>query len=122
MGPRGTIRAPLAVIGLMVVTLGAYAVFWVHAVVREIRDHAQLAGVMSPGAAALLAVVPVLNWVLAYRLCGWVRAVEDQHGEARTNAGLVFVLFLLPVLWPMALWMIQRALNDHWRREIRPVA
>lgn len=109
----------MAVILLVAATSGIYGFVWLHRVIRELRDHSQLVEVWSPGRAVGLLFVPVVGalWglVLAHQLPAWVRAVEDQHGRGRTNAALVFVLFLLVFLWPVALWIVQNALNAHWR-------
>jgi hypothetical protein len=119
MGPAGKVRSPTAVILLIAVTSGIYGFIWLHRVIRELRDHTQLVDVTSPGRAVALLFVPVAGalWglMLAHQLPSWVREMEDQHGRGRTNAALVFVLFLLLFLWPIAVWILQEALNDHWR-------
>ncbi len=119
VGPIGKERSPTAVILLIAATSGIYGFIWLHRVIRELRDHSQLVDVTSPGRAVGLLFVPFLGalWglMLAHLLPSWVRAVEDQHGRGRTNAPLVFVLFLLLFLWPVAIWVLQEAMNEHWR-------
>lgn len=119
MGPLGKDRSPYAVVLLMGATFGIYGFVWTYRVIREVREHTQLVGIPAPGRAVALLFVPLVGvvWalVLAHQLPAWVRGVEEQHGRPRLNAALVFVLFLLIVLWPVAVAMLQSTLNEHWR-------
>lgn len=113
MGPLGQKRNPELVAFLT--STGVYLVYWVYVTTREVAEHSRLTGMPTPARAALLSALPVVNlWVLC-RLCTWVRAVEDQHGQMTTNFRLVIAFFLLPMLWPVAFWSLQSALNDHWK-------
>jgi hypothetical protein len=118
MGPIGRARRPGVVVLLIAVTWGVYGLVWLYRVLRELRVHGQQTDVLSPTTAMVLLLVPPVNLVfalyLAHALPSWVGALEDQHGRARLNAPLVFVLFVLVVTWPIAVWMIQSALNAHW--------
>jgi hypothetical protein len=119
MGPIGRWRRPGVVVLLIAATWGVYGLVWLYRVQRELRAHGQHTDVLSPTTTVALLLVPPVNLVfalyLAHALPSWVGALEDQHGRARLNAPLVFVLFVLVMTWPIAVWMIQTALNDHWQ-------
>ncbi len=117
--PLGRAREPAVVVLLVALTLGGYFVVWVHRTLREARAHGGLIVPPSPGLGAALALVPIANlWVFA-GLARAVSTLEEQHGDPRTNPSLLFVLFALPVLWPLAIWGAQDALNRHWANHVR---
>lgn len=119
--PRGTTREPAIVVLLCAVTLGLYFVVWVHRVLADVRAHAGGLDAPSPRLGAALALVPIANlWVFG-GLARAVASLDEQHGDPRTSAPLLFVLFALPVLWPLAIWGAQDALNQHWSRHAREV-
>ena len=121
-GPIGVDRRPVLVLLLSLVTFGIYFLYWLYKSIQEIQAHSQLPRITSSGWAVGLLLVPIVNIVWGVMLCwklpGWVRAMEEQHGRGRLGVGLAFAMLLL--LPPIGQWMIQSALNDHWALHRQP--
>lgn len=116
------IRNPWGVLGLALITLGIYYVFWYYFINREMRDVGSAYGVdlgESPGVSVLavtlgaLIIVPpfVSIWRTGRRMEGTQRAV----GSAGGSGPLFFVLHIIPILDLFAPVYMQMELNKAWR-------
>lgn len=116
------IRHPLAVVGLTLITLGIYFLFWYYFVNREMRDYGVAHGTeecgTSPGM-SLLAMT--LGWLIIVPpfvsiFFSWKR-LNASSGLAGAGPGFDAGLGLL--LWifisPVAVYIFQMKLNDSWR-------
>lgn len=118
------IRNPLGVIGLALITLGIYGIFWYYFINREMADYGRARGTNelgdSPGTSVLavtlgaLVIVPAL--LSGYNTCKRVEATQRLAGDPNpTAAGLLFVLYLF--ISPVALYLIQDGLNKAWQAQ-----
>jgi hypothetical protein len=128
---RGTtaeakIRHPLAVFGLVFLTLGIYYFVWYYKVNRELRDLGRAVGEeerlgRSPGtslaAVALGWIIIVPPFVSFYRTFRRIEAAQELSGTpGRVNVWLGFALYLVGVVFlPVEVIYAQSELNNVWR-------
>ena len=121
-GPsRAKLRNPWGVLGLLLITLGIYGIFWWYLVNREMRDYGRATGydlgqnptnsalALFPG--SLILVPPLFSY-------GWgtKRALATQRvaGGPPLSGWIALILSLLPsIAFPPS---VQSALNTAWRR------
>ena len=122
------IRHPLAVFGLVFLTLGIYYFVWYYKVNRELRDLGRATGEenrlgRSP-LSSLLAIT--IGWLIVvppfvsfYRTFRRIEAAQDVSGTAeRVSVALGFVLFLIGLIFfPVEVIYAQDELNRVWRAE-----
>jgi hypothetical protein len=65
----------------------------------------------------LLACLPGLHVLYAYRLARMLKTIEEQDGATETSPMLAAYLSLVP---PLCVVYLQTKLNGHWRRHLRP--
>ena len=133
---RGTtaeakIRHPLAVFGLVFLTLGIYYFVWYYKVNRELRDLGRAVGEedrlgRSP-LGSLLAItvgwlILVPPFVSFYRTFRRIEAAQDVSGtNERVNVWLGFILYLIGlVLFPVEVIYAQNELNRVWQADAKP--
>jgi hypothetical protein len=127
-GGTGTakIRNPLGVIGLTIITLGIYLIFWWYFINREMADLGKTRGVPELGDNPILSVVAVTIGALViippfvsyWRTCKRVEtAQQTMLGSNNFSPLLAFLLIFLPLLggWISA-YLIQSNLNQVWER------
>ncbi len=117
---RAKIRNPLGVVGLSIITIGIYYVFWWYFINREMRDFGRARGAdlgQSPGNSVLaltlgaLIIVPAL--VTLWRTSDRIQRSQEVAGVERPAPGpLIFVLLLL--IGPVGIWYAQYELNKAW--------
>lgn len=114
-------RNPWAVLGLSLITLGIYYVFWWYFINREMRDVGNANGVdlgQSPGVSVLaitlgaFVIIPpfVSIWKTGRRMEGtqWVAGVSGGNGP------LFFLLEIIPIVSLFAPVYMQMELNKAW--------
>ena len=134
---RGTpaeakIRHPLAVFGLVFLTLGIYYFVWYYKVNRELRDLGRAVGQedrlgRSP-LSSLLAIT--IGWLIIvppfvsfYKTFRRIEAAQEVTGTTeRVSVVLGFVLYLFGLLlFPVEVIYAQSELNRAWRKDaVRP--
>ena len=117
---RAKLRNPLGVVGLSLITLGIYYIFWWYFINREMRDLGRARGTdlgQSPGNSVLaitlgaFIVVPAI--VSMWRTTDRIQRTQQVAGVDNTAQGpLIFVLLLL--IGPVGLWYAQSELNKAW--------
>jgi hypothetical protein len=122
---RAKLRNPLGVVGLSIITLGIYYVFWWYFINREMRDFGRARGVdlgQSPGNSVLaltlgaFIIVPAI--VTLWRTSDRIQRTQEVAGVDRPATGpLIFVLLLL--LAPVGIWYAQSELNKAWTAQAR---
>jgi Domain of unknown function (DUF4234) len=121
-GPsRAKLRSPLGVLGLLLITIGIYGIFWWYYINREMRDYGRATGydlgqnptnsvlALFPGG---LIIVPAL--ISYWR--GTLRAQATQRvaGVPPLSGWIALILFLLlSIAYPP---YVQSELNKAWRR------
>jgi hypothetical protein len=119
------VRNPLGVVGLSLITLGIYGIFWWYFVNREMRDLGRARNVdlgqkpaNSVWAITLGALIIVPAIVTLWTTSGRIEASQAAVGlEQRASGPLIFVLLLL--IGPVGWWYAQSELNKVWERQAR---
>jgi hypothetical protein len=118
------IRNPLGVLGLGLITLGIYHIFWWYFINREMVDYGQANGVdlgdnpvVSVLAITLGALIIVPPFVSVFRT---LRRVErsQNHALGSNNIGviLLFILIFIPLVNLVVFPVMQSNLNQVWER------
>jgi hypothetical protein len=113
-------RNPLGVVGLSIITIGIYYLFWWYYINREMRDLGRAKGVdlgQNP-TNSVLAIVPgsliivpaiVTMWTTSAR----IESAQEAVGiERRVSGPIIFILLLL--IGPVGIWYAQSELNKVW--------
>lgn len=116
------IRNPWGVIGLSIITLGFYYVFWWYFVNREMRDLGDGRAVdlgSRPGVSVLaitfgwFLIIP--PFVSIWRTGGRMERTQQAVGVGGGSAALFFLLHLVPFVSLFAPLYFQSELNKAWR-------
>lgn len=106
-----------AVLGLTIITLGIYGIFWYYRVNREMRDIGGAYGddslaATSPGLAVLALFVPIVNLFTLHNTGRRVQKAQAITGHAADYSMAVhWILILFTGLWPL---YTQHVLNAVW--------
>ncbi len=113
-------RNPLGVVGLSLITIGIYYVFWWYFINREMRDLGRARNTdlgESPGNSVLaltlgaLIIVPAI--VTLWTTPGRIESSQEAVGmDRRVSGPIVFILLLL--IGPVGIWYAQSELNKVW--------
>jgi hypothetical protein len=115
---RGKIRNPLGVVGLAIITLGIYAIFWYYYTNKELAAIGQSRGTEECGTSPATSVVAITlgglviipHYVSAYRFSKRLSAAERLTGTPQgMEAGLLFLLYVF--LSPIAAYIAQSNMN-----------
>ena len=119
-GSTAKLRNPWGVIGLSIITLGIYYIFWWYYMNREMRDFGRARGTdlgQNPGNSVLaitlgaLIIVPAI--ITMWRTCDRIQRTQEVAGVDRPASGpIIFVLLLL--IGPVGIWYAQNELNKAW--------
>ena len=113
----GKIRNPLGIIGLTIITLGIYGIFWYYYLNKELAEMGKARNTdelgTSPGTSVLAvtlgAFILVPPFVSVYRTWDRKCKAEDATGQVGMEAGLGFLLMIL--LSPIGMYILQSNLN-----------
>ena len=122
-GSTAKLRNPLGVVGLSLITIGIYYVFWWYFINREMRDFGRARNTdlgESPGNSVLaltlgaLIIVPAL--VTLWRTSDRIQRSQEVAGVERgANGPIIFILLLL--IGPVGIWYAQSELNKAWEKQ-----
>src|SRR3954447_20238632 len=122
-GERAKLRNPLGVVGLSLITLGIYYIFWWYFINREMRDLGRARNTdlgQNPGNSVLaitlgaLIIVPAL--VSMWRTTDRIQRSQEVAGVERgANGPIIFILLLL--IGPVGIWYAQSELNKAWEAQ-----
>ena len=117
------IRNPLGTVGLSIITIGIYYVFWWYFINREMRDLGRARNAdlgQNPGQSVLaltlgaLIVVPAI--VTLWRTSARIENAQEAVGiDRRVSGPIVFILLLL--IAPVGIWYAQSELNKVWEAQ-----
>jgi hypothetical protein len=117
---RAKLRNPLGVVGLSIITLGIYYIFWWYFINREMRDFGRARNVdlgQNPANSVLaitlgaLIIVPAI--VTLWRTSDRIQRTQEVAGVERpANGPIIFILLLL--IGPVGVWYAQYELNKAW--------
>lgn len=114
----GKIRNPLGVIGLSLITLGIYGIFWYYYANKELAEIGRAHNTDelgdSPGTSVLAvtlgAFVVVPAFVSAYKFCKRLQAAARVTGAPEgMEAGLLFIIYVF--VSPVGAYLAQSNLN-----------
>lgn len=118
-GQVGTVRSPLTVILLTIVTLGIYGLYWQYAVFKELKDYS---GDGIGGGLALLFAF-LIGIVNIFLLPSEIGTLYARAGREEPVSGLTgFWIFLPLVGWFIWLVKVQRRMNEFWTTSSGPAA
>jgi drug/metabolite transporter (DMT)-like permease len=114
---QGKIRNPLGVVGLGLITLGIYLIFWYYFINKELAEMGKARNTeelgTSPGTSVLAITLGVLiivpPFVSIYRTWSRKCKAEDMVGTDGLEAGLGFLLSIL--IGPVGHYLLQRDMN-----------
>src|SRR4051812_28449312 len=115
---RGKIRNPLGVIGLTIITIGIYLIFWYYFVNKELAEIGKAKGTdelgTSPGTSVLAITLGVFilvpPFVSVYNTCKRLQAAERLTGaQPGMEPGLLFVIWIF--ISPVAEYIFQSNMN-----------
>ena len=122
-GERAKLRNPLGVVGLSLITLGIYYIFWWYYINREMRDLGRARDTdlgQNPGNSVLaitlgaLIIVPAI--VSMWRTTDRIQRSQEVAGVERgANGPIIFILLLL--IGPVGIWYAQSELNKAWQAQ-----
>ena len=116
LGPIGKVRSTWAVIGLSIITLGIYGLFYYYATHEEMKQHS---GEGVGGAIGLVLTIFTLGLVTPFVLpneVGNLYARQSRPRPVSATTGLWVLLGSFIVIGPLV-WLIKTngALNAYWR-------
>jgi hypothetical protein len=117
---RAKLRNPLGVVGLSLITLGIYYIFWWYYINREMRDFGRARGVdlgqnpaNSVWAITLGALIIVPAIITLWTTPDRIQRTQETAGVDRPASGpVIFILLLL--IGPVGVWYAQHELNKAW--------
>ncbi len=111
MGPVGKIRSPWAVLGLSIITLGIYGLYWQYAMFQEMKDHSNqgIGGVLG------LILGLFLPFVNAFLMPSEIGNLYAGRGQEKPISGITGCWNFLPLIGNLVwLFKVQHRLNEYW--------
>jgi len=128
-GSTAKIRNPLGVLGLSIITLGIYGIFWWYFINREMADLGQANGVPELGDNPVLSVVAfslgaliiIPPFVTLWRTLKRIETAQNRVlGSNNISPILLFILSIIPLLNLVVFPLMQSNLNQVWERGTAP--
>src|SRR4051794_32125931 len=111
----GKVRNPWAVIGLSIITLGIYGLFWQYATFKEMKDYSGegIGGVLGLVIGILVGIVNV------FVMPSEVGNLYAKDGKEKPVTGVTGCWILLPIIGAF-IWLFktQGALNRFWESHV----
>jgi Domain of unknown function (DUF4234) len=117
------VRNPLGTVGLSIITLGVYYLFWWYFINREMRDLGRARNVdlgqnpansvlaLFPGSIIIVPAIVTL-WTTSAR----IESSQEAVGiDRRVSGPIIFILLLL--IGPVGIWYAQSELNKAWEAQ-----
>ena len=115
----GTVRSPVLVIVLSLLTFGIYAFIWQWMVLDEMRPWRGNQGWSGP--MLLLVFVPIVGLVVIaawFLIPSYVGDMHRRHGSMSSVSGAYGLLLFIPIVGAILyLALVQTALNDFWNAQ-----
>lgn len=125
-GTTAKVRNPLGVIGLNIITLGIYGIFYWYFINREMADLGRARGRPELGDNPMLSVIAVTIGglvIIPAILSFWntLKRIETSQnvtmGSNNFSPVLCVILVLLIITSPVATYLMQSNLNQSWRAQ-----
>jgi len=110
-GPVGKVRNPWAVVGLSLITLGIYFLYWTYQVFREMKDHSH-EGIGGPIGLVIGLLIGIVN---VFLIPSEVGNMSVRAGQPKLVSGVTGFWTFIPLIG-FIIWIIkvQGALNQRW--------
>ena len=107
----GKVRSPWAIIGLSIITLGIYGLYWQYATFKEMKDYSG-EGLGGPIGLVLAIIFGIIN---IFMMPAEVGGLYARKGQEKPVSGATGFWVLLPILGAF-IWLFktQGALNKFW--------
>ena len=119
-GTTAKVRNPLGVIGLNLITLGIYGIFYWYFINREMADLGRARGRPDLGDNPMMSVIAITIGGLVI-IPAIVKRIETSQdvtmGSNNFSPVLCVVLVLLIITSPVATYLMQSNLNQSWRAQ-----
>jgi hypothetical protein len=117
-GSTVKIRHPFGPIGLSIITLGIYGLYWYYAVNKELQaDGEKVEPVMSLLAITLGALIIVPPFVSLYNTAARTQRAQQRHGAAsEISPVLALIMVFIPIVSFFLTVYMQSSLNSAWER------
>ncbi|HET6916721.1 MAG TPA: DUF4234 domain-containing protein [Acidimicrobiales bacterium] len=110
-GTVGKLRNPWAVLGLGIITLGIYSIYWQYATFKEMKDYS---GTGIGGGLGLVFAI-FLSIVNVFLMPAEIGNLYAAEGQPKPVAGPTGFWVLLPIVGAFVwLWKVQGHLNRFW--------
>jgi hypothetical protein len=110
-GPAGKVRNPWGVIGLSIITLGIYFLYWTYVTFQEMKDHSR-EGIGGPIGLVIAIFVGFVNVFLIPHEVGNIYA---KSGQPKPVSAVTGFWNLIPLVgWIIWVIKVQGALNARW--------
>ena len=118
---RAKLRNPLGVVGLSIITIGIYYVFWWYYINREMRDFGRARGTdlgQNPTNSVLAITIGWVAFFIPPIISMWntsqrIQRTEEVAGVGQPASGpIIFILLFL--IGPVGVWYAQSELNKAW--------
>ena len=110
-GTTGKIRGPWVVIGLSIITLGIYGLYWQYAVFKELKEYS---GEGIGGGLALLFAF-LVGIVNIFLLPAEIGSLYARDGQPSPVTGVTGCWIFLPLVgWFIWLVKVQGRMNEFW--------
>lgn len=111
MGPVGKTRNPWGVIGLSIITLGIYSLYWQYATFKEMKDHSG-DGI---GGGLGLVIAIFIGIVNCFIMPSEVDGLYKRRGQEAGISAVTGCWILLPFIgWIVWVIKVQGRLNEYW--------
>jgi len=110
-GPVGKVRNPWAVIGLSLITLGIYFLYWTYQVFREMKEHTYQ-GIGGPIGLLIGILIGIVN---SFLIPAEIGTMYVRAGQPKPVSGVTGFWTFIPLVG-FIIWIIkvQGALNRRW--------
>ena len=107
----GKVRSPWAIIGLSIITLGIYGLYWQYATFKEMKDYSREG--IGGGLGLLLAII--IGIVNIFLMASEVGNLYAAKGQEKPVSGKTGFWVLIPILGGLIwLFKVQGSLNRFW--------
>jgi len=120
----GKVRFVLTPLLLSIITFGIYGLVWLYKIHNEMLNHTGDRSI-SPGNAIGFLFMPILNifWgiYLVFHVPGLIKNMEMDDKipmSEQTNAGMIGICGIIPIISIIWAPLVQNALNRHWKRHM----
>ncbi|MGN6694579.1 MAG: DUF4234 domain-containing protein [Aquihabitans sp.] len=111
MGPVGKTRSPWAIIGLSIITLGIYGLYWQYATFKEMKDHSG----NGIGGGLGLVIAIFIGFVNLFLMPSEIANLYKARGQEAPVSAATGCWIFLPIIGGFIwLFKVQGRLNDYW--------